>query len=205
MESISKYRKKFEEVDINLYTEGIQLQEKLIDDLVLGFSRHTVLNRHYASYLCNGGIFKLEASGLNTIKYHMDRIPLGSETPAPNNMKRCAKVLILLWYLFLIRNQKKIFYASAIIEIIFKPLKGVIKNTTNTKNYGFSEKVFSSKITSKHLISGDYSWSIKVEDLLESESQIKEFLKKYLFEETNFCGKIMPITKKELEIIKQHC
>ena len=205
MESIKQYGKNFKEIDIGLHEPDVELQDKIVDDLISGFLKFCQFESNYATYKENHSkiIFRLYILLPEYSMFYMDRMPFGKGETVLDQEKRCAKILILLWYITLVQNYKKVFSNENFFARLFLPTIK-IGNTTNSKNFGFSKKVFGEKMHYERDLS-QYHWNIKLKDFLKSETRIKLLLKKYLFEETNFCGKMMPITKQELEIIKKYC
>lgn len=129
--------------------------------------------------------------------YSMNRMPFGNRNKPHEELKlnRVAKILILLWYLALIKNIDPIFNADK---------NSSITNNTNEANFGFSKKVFENKI-SVFIDEDDYLWEIKIGDFLQTEDRIRQLLKEYLFEKTKYGREICSITQEELDLIQLHC
>ena len=121
----------------------------------------------------------------------MDRMSFGLIKPPETELKRVSKILSLTWYLALIEN----------LETVIKPDKNlIITNNTNVANFGFSKKVFGSKMT--YIVDGyDYLWQIAVEDFLAVKDYIRKLLKSYIFEKTIYQSTVCHITAEDLDLI----
>lgn len=196
--------------------DGLE-QEKLVDQFVVGFAkkcRYLEYKGRKTFEYCSSGKFDKEtmeviffknihlkesyfsiSQNLTQNQYLMSRMPFNMNSAVEDMLKRVAKIVILLWYLVLIEKVEDDFYPDK---------DSIITNTTNQANFGFSEKVFVNKMAIT--VNGDdYSWSIKISDFLSSKDDIRKLLKRYLFEETRYCGKVCSINPEELDLIKQHC
>jgi hypothetical protein len=205
VESINQYREKFKEIDIGLYQKDEELQEKIIDELVEGFTTKVDFSQAYKYEYYNETyktFFRLKNPSAS-FDFSLDFAPFGSIESDPGSKKRMAKILILLWYSALIKNEKKSL-DNEIFKTFVNGSGGSINYITNKKNFGFNNKIFGNNIKLDQY-GPFYFAKVSLMNFFNSEDRVRELLSQYLFEETKFCGKMMPITKQELEIIQKHC
>lgn len=193
-------------------------KERLLNSLILGFyiSCKQIMNKDDCKYKFSfsgpvlyfsdvGGYFGdtyIDQSKFKIYKeredddFKIDATPFCSETRVKDSLARPAKILILIFFLALIKN---------FIENKFDSLDCKITNTTNKANLGLFVKTFGSKLKSNKLSEDLYSFEILVKDFVETESRIRKLLKIFLFGQTIFMGKICHLTDLELVLIKQTC